>query len=318
MPSVAVADIGGTNCRLAVFDTIPSLALRKVHIVPTSTVTDTDALWDMMQPLCGSEKPCACCVALAGPVVSGSGQLTNGRLRLEQQRLAMRSGVPCVLCNDFTAQAHACVTAAGRTASRIIGATCAAPDGACRGVIGAGTGLGMAALAAERGPDRGHQWRALPSEGGHAAFPLMGEEEFAFARYACSILRTEFVTAEQVLCGQGLSLLHAFLAGEHLTPPEVGQIALQRESETLTWYARFYGRACRNWLLASLCLGGLWVAGGIAASNPLCVTHQAFADAWLAPGKGQIIAAQTPVYLMTDCLSGLWGAASIASMQCQL
>ncbi len=118
---------------------------------------------------------------------------------------------------------------------------------------------------------------------------------------------------ELVLGGRATALVHAFLTGESLAPPEVGRRALHGNSETLHWYARFYGRACRNWVLSSLCRGGLWIAGGIAAANPLCVTHKAFAEAYLAPGKVQAVVTQTPVYLMTNSMSGLWGAARLGS-----
>ena len=319
MPSVAVADIGGTNCRLAVFDTYPSLSLKSQRIVPTTGVENADALWEMLQALCGSSLPQAVCIALAGPVADGIGKLTNGQLCLDQKRLSALAGVPCILCNDFAAQAHACVTAAGQNAQPIIREPKGTVTGTSRGVIGAGTGLGMALLVAEpaaEGSATPRHWRALPSEGGHAAFPFVGEEEFAFARYVSSELKTAFVTAEQVLCGQGLSRLHHFLTGERLTPPEVGRLALQKESETLEWYARFYGRACHAWLMSSLCCGGLWIAGGIAASNPLCVTHRAFANAYLAHATGPDIAGKTPVFLMADSMSGLWGAASLASAHC--
>lgn len=319
MALVAVADIGGTNCRLAVFDTFPALSLKSQRIVPTSGVENADALWEMLQALCGSSLPQVMCIALAGPVVDGIGRLTNGQLCLDQKKLTDLAGVPCILCNDFTAQAHACVTAVGQNAQPIIGEPKGTIIRASRGVIGAGTGLGMALLVAEpaaEGWATPRHWRALPSEGGHAAFPFVGEAEFAFARYVSGELKTAFVTAEQILCGQGLSRLHHFLTGERLTPPEVGRLALHKESETLEWYARFYGRACRSLLMTSLCCGGLWIAGGIAAANPLCVTHPAFANAYLAHGSGPDIAAQTPVFLMTDSRSGLWGAASLASAQC--
>lgn len=160
------------------------------------------------------------------------------------------------------------------------------------------------------------RWLAVPSEGGHANFPFVGEAEFAFARFARKTLGVEDIAAEQVLSGPGLALLHRFLTGEDLSPPEVGAIALHSETDTLIWFARFYGRACRNWVLSSLCTGGLWIAGGIAASNPLCVQHPAFATAYLQKGKRQDIVAQTPVYLMTDSTSGLWGAAYLASSCC--
>ena len=58
--------------------------------------------------------------------------------------------------------------------------------------------------------------------------------------------------------------------------------------------------------------GGLWIAGGIAAKNPLCLTHPAFLqELGLVPDIGGI-AASVPIYLIADGNSGLWGAACAA------
>ena len=117
------------------------------------------------------------------------------------------------------------------------------------------------------------------------------------------------ITAENVLSTTGLSLLHLFLTGRELAAPQVGAEALSHETPTLQWYSRFLGRFCRQWMLSTLCMGGLWIAGGIAAGNPLCVRHPAFAQEFERASDGNNLAATTPVLLITDENSGLWGAA---------
>lgn len=313
MALLAVADIGGTNCRVASFvaTTSPTSAqtFGRARTVPTKDIANAQALWQLLRGICAPQKPDAVVVALAGPVTGGCGRLTNGSLAVDAAELERLSGVPALLCNDFTAQAHACVTEVGQRASCVLGSPRPIDGSAPLGVIGPGTGLGMAVLVPETGSRQA--WRALPSEGGHAAFPFVGEEECAFAQRAQAWLDAPFVSAEQVLCGQGLARLHKYLSGEDLTPAEVGATAMQHDSPTLAWYARFLGRACRNWVLATLCAGGLWIAGGIAAANPLSVAHPAFVAGYLAPGARSDIVANTPVYLMDDGTSGLWGAASL-------
>lgn len=136
---------------------------------------------------------------------------------------------------------------------------------AARAVLGAGTGLGAALLVWT-----GRRWLPVPSEAGHAAFPFSGRPEHDFERFLQRDLGQSWISAEDVLSGQGLSQLHFFLSGEYLFPPVVGARALQSETTTLQWYARFLARFCRNWMYAALSLGGLWVCGGIAAVT-LCV-----------------------------------------------
>ena len=107
-------------------------------------------------------------------------------------------------------------------------------------------------------------------------------------------------------------MLHYYLTGQFFYPPAVGEQALSHDTPTSQWYARFLGRFCRQWILSTLSRGGLWIAGGIAAKNRLCVEHPAFLQE-LAAGVdvGGVVAA-TPVLLITDANSGLWGAARAA------
>ncbi|MEG2004953.1 MAG: glucokinase, partial [Bilophila sp.] len=85
--------------------------------------------------------------------------------------------------------------------------------------------------------------------------------------------------------------------------------ALLQDSPTLRLFARFYGRMCRDWAFATLCSGGVYIAGGIAAKNPLLVTCESFAEAFVsAPSLGDWLK-EVPVFLMDCETSGLWGAA---------
>ena len=54
---------------------------------------------------------------------------------------------------------------------------------------------------------------------------------------------------------------------------------------------------------------GSGLAGGIAAKNPLCVGHPAFfQELGMVADAGGVVAG-TPICLITDGNSGLWGAA---------
>ena len=77
-------------------------------------------------------------------------------------------------------------------------------------------------------------------------------------------------------------------------------------------YARFYGRACRDWMLATLCRGGLWIAGGIAIKNRGIARSKAFRDE-IAQGRHARMLKAIPVYLFNSETAGLWGAARLAA-----
>ena len=89
----------------------------------------------------------------------------------------------------------------------------------------------------------------------------------------------------------------------------MGARALSRDTPTLRWYSRFYARACRNWILTTLCRRGLWIAGGIASRNPLSVTSDYFLEELYTTPHFAALVRSVPVYLIENKNSGLWGAA---------
>lgn len=321
------ADIGGTNCRLAHFvhqkDRQPGgLELQKVVWLASADLASTAdllAAWaDHFQVMAGNAETLS--VAIAGPVLDGEkARLTNGRLELELA--ALRHVCPSsFLLNDFTAQAYACLLPAGKLARTVIRAGDPPDDsrpgekpGAGRAALGAGTGLGLASLVPVR---TGNEtlWQAIPSEAGHTPFPFCGKEENAFRDFVCQQKQIPFATCEDILSARGLALLHFFLTGASLSPAEVGRQAMQTESQTLALYARFYGRVARNWILTSLCRGGLAICGGIAAKNPLVASSGHFGAELLrkndsCPAHLFRLLQETPISLATDENCGLWGAA---------
>ncbi|MFT4302436.1 MAG: glucokinase [Desulfovibrio sp.] len=330
MQRILVADVGGTNCRFGsfIFEN-NTLALEFSTRINSSSLGSAQALFtalseELSLPI---ETAAAIVVGLAGPVDGQRGRLTNGNLDVDLAEVpALRHVEHCLLLNDFTLQAYAMLTPPGTHALSVadspigkalesagklrptgaVDSGFLAGNGRTRAIIGAGTGLGAASLLSVAG--RG--WIPFPSESGHAAFAFLGEEEQEYRRFLCRELGRPFVSAENVLCGDGLAILHYYLTGQLLKPEQVGAQALGEETPTLRWYARFLGRFCRGWMLSTLCSGGLWIAGGIAAANPRCVTSSVFSEALRSyPGVNASLLKDTPVYLVTDTDSGLWGAA---------
>lgn len=304
---ILAADIGGTNCRLGLFEYKNGrLALLEQAWIATGSVANTKALLqsferELRAPLHAAD---AVVAAIAGPAQSSeAGRLTNASLAVDFTPFN-KNGRRFFLINDFIAQAYA--TATPIRARHIAGPETGEAN-AARAVIGAGTGLGHATLVSAPA------WLALPSENGHTAFPFINRAENAFHGFLRQELKIPYATGEDTLAGRGLACLHRFLTGQKLTPAEVGATALQSETETLAWYSRFYGRACRNWMLATLCAGGLWIAGGIAAQNPLCATSACFKAELYNNRHWESFLRAIPVYLMEDAASGLWGAAAFGA-----
>ena len=76
----------------------------------------------------------------------------------------------------------------------------------------------------------------------------------------------------------------------------------------MEWYARFYGRACRNYVLATLALGGLYITGGMALRVP-ALSHPAFAEEFHNSLAQERLLRNIPVFHVRKPEAGLWGAA---------
>jgi glucokinase len=309
MKRILCADIGGTNSRFGYFEADHAGNLSVVQTKWFRT-EEASSFGHLIRLLGESDFPLKAgdaqivVIAVAGPVERGlysapplipwDVDLTNARSDYAFRR--------ALLINDFVAQAYATRTIAGQSAREILPGH--RMPGGTVAVIGAGTGLGKALLA----PGRDGGYIALPSEGAHADFPFISREECRFQEFVARETGEDSITANSVVTGKGLAFVHQFLTGEKLEPKDV--IAkCTSDCETLVWASRFYGRACRNFALETLSLGGVYIAGGIAAKVPQLVSHDAFSREFRSSKTMGRLLAHIPVALMSDEESGLWGAA---------
>ena len=308
--NILAADIGGTNSRFAHFRLSGGgePILCETTWLPTNGVDSFAGLLGLLAASGFGLSPAeadAAVLAVPGAVVGRTVHFANVRWTLDLDELPTLLGTARAACiNDFTAQALGC---------RRLGATAEAirpgdmdPD-RIQAVIGAGTGLGHAALL----PLPGGGCQVLPSEAGQTPVSFIGSQEHAFAEFVCRATGENYPRGDSVLTGSGLVLLHRFLTGEERTPAEVGA-TLTADSPTTGLFARFYGRAARDYALTVLSVGGLYVCGGVAAKNPLLVRHPEFSREFLdSPTYGRLLA-QIPVRLVRDEQTGLFGAAEFA------
>lgn len=309
MLRIIAADIGGTHSRFAGFTGQEGGEITLIETCWLKTA-ESPSFGDLVSRLRSSgfpllpEEADIVVIAVAGPVEKGvysSPPFISWDIDISSCRDNF-GFKRCLLINDFIAQAHACRAKPGREARRIMEGEIA-EDGATA-VIGAGTGLGKAVLY----PLGKADYIATPSEGGHASFPFAPGREQEFQEFLLQRNGNSYVTGNDVLSGRGLGAIHRFLTGEDLMPKEV-TARLTADSETLVWAARFYGRACRDFALETLALGGIYIAGGLAARTPALVTHEEFAREFRSSSTMSSILAGMPVFLMSDQESGLWGAA---------
>jgi glucokinase len=307
---ILAADIGGTTSRFGHFLLAlnGSLTLASQVRLPTQAASSFDALLAAL-PQAGFDlspgQAAAAAFAVPGAIAGRTVRFANIPWVLDLDAFSLVHGTEKNVCvNDFLAQAQGC---------RLLGdaAEVVLPGEMdplrVQAVVGAGTGLGHAALV----PLPGGGVLALASEAGQTAAPFVGPQESAFAAFLCQATGEAYARADSVVSGSGLAHLHRFLTGQDLPPAALGPL-LTPESPTTALFARFYGRAVRDYALTMVAAGGVFISGGVAAKNPVLVTHPAFAKEFYASPTYGAFLAGIPVRLVRDEDVGLFGAAAIA------
>lgn len=337
MPTILSADIGGTNSRFAVFrvpEGSPTLTaagdpalilVRERRLKSRDYPGFTEAVKALFDPspdgtpplLDESARPDCIVLAPAGPVQDGVCRMPNLHWVVRLSEIAALVPAPSLyMINDFAAQAYACLLPEAVEAVTALTGTPA--SGYPAAVMGAGTGFGQALLldAPDRDGSPAHgrrldalrRIRVLPGEGGHAEVPFVGKDEFRFAEFAAKRMGTERLIGDAIVSGSGLALLLAFHTGQEHAPPQATPKALEHP-EVLTWFARFYARLCRNYMLQTLALGGLYITGGMALRVPV-LENPAFRQEFRTCASHPRLFENVPVWHIRRAdQAGLWGAA---------
>lgn len=309
-----VADIGGTNARLALATTAGRQLHARRHL-RCDDFPDLPALLDHYLHAAATEvgiHPGEAWLALAGPVDSDPVTLTSRAWQVDRQALRQHLGLRRLeLVNDFAAQARGTLELPAEALTPVV-TGCAANDRP-RLVIGPGTGLGMALLV-----PAGEDWLTLPSEGGHAHFaPTDAAEDQLLAWFRHHSGR---VSVERLLSGPGLLGLYqagAAQAGAQpvcQSPAEVTAAAARGDAAALCSVHRFLkvlGDVAGDAVLTTGARGGVYLCGGILPRLPLPLHASDFSRAFRDKGRLGPFMQDIPVWLAADDLLGLRGVAAL-------
>jgi glucokinase len=252
------------------------------------------------------------CFAIAGPVIDKRAEVTNLGWMMDAEALQRELRIRRVaLINDFYAVALGVpLLAHGDLLSLQKGERV---KGAPIGILGAGTGLGEAAVTFS-----GEVWNVIPGEGGHGDFAPQDEEQTGLFLHIHQ--RYGHVSWERVLSGMGLVNIDNFVRGldrpydEHL-PGRIAELADGGDplgNRTMAIFVDAYGAEAGNMALRLLARGGIFLAGGIAAKNVARFTDGRFVDAFRRKGRFSSLLEKIPVDLITNPKVGLIGAVEMA------
>jgi glucokinase len=305
-----VADLGGTNTRVALTS---GATVRTETIKRFRNAEHPDLLSVLRAYMAGqSVVPDAACVAMAGPVRDGVGELTNLSWTVDRASVAEATGAKTVaVLNDLQAQGHALDLLTPDVLQTILPGQ-AAGDHAARLVIGIGTGMNAAAVY--RLDDR---TLVPPSEAGHVSLPAQTEDELRLLDWIARKHGTPGF--EDVLSGRGFERVYEWLCSEAGVdaPLDAGGImkavndgSSQIAEDAARMFIRMMGRAAGNLALVHLPFGGIYLIGGVARHFAPHLERLGFRDAFYDKGRLSEFMEQFPIHLVDDDYAALTGSAA--------
>ena len=308
-----VADIGGTNARFALIAPGGHEIVSPLILACADYPGLAEAARDYLKKTAPKSRPRLAAIDIAGPVIGGVGELTNHPWRIEASAVKRDLALDRIeLVNDFAALAHA-VPRLGPGDRKTIRAGAKDAAGPI-GVVGPGTGLGVAAVI----PDGAGGWVPLASEGGHVTVAAVDERDDAILVE----LRRRFghVSAERVLSGPGLVNLYEAIcaiekqAAQNLNPEQIAERAQAGEkipAETLAQFFAWLGNVAGNLALTVGAVGGIAIAGGIVPRYLPQLAASKFERRFLDKGRLRAYLEPIPVYVVTHPLPAFIGLAGL-------
>lgn len=322
-PPWLVADIGGTHARLGLVEGA-GFAVTQVQRLRTEDhpqlIDAVRAYLTALPPSVG--RPTHACLAVAAPLDGDEVRFINHPWRFSRDALQRELGLErLILLNDFEALALALPRLTADGLRKHAPGPGYAPSAAQHGtlaVVGPGTGLGVAGLIRTAAG-----WQAIPGEGGHVTLATC--DDFEVAVLAAARRELAHVSAERLLSGVGLPLLHRAVAaasGRSINLAMRAEAILQRGidhdrtgggdadcARTLAVFCAMLGTVAGNVALTLGARGGLFIGGGIVPRMADQFFASSFRERFEAKGRYRDYMRAIPTALIIDPQAALTGAA---------
>ena len=312
-PLAIVADIGGTNTRVALADG----AVVRQSSIRRYANADYPSLEPVLQQYLrdmGETAVDRVCVAAAGPVRDGVAVMTNLDWTIDADLLTRATGAQrTAILNDLQAQGHAL----GHIAPNLLCPLIAGPVQAKATMLVVGVGTGMnAAPVHETTSGR----VVAASECGHISMPVQTAQDFRLSRFVAShgAHAHGFAGVEDVLAGRGLERVHAFVTSE------AGEIQEMKAADIMTaigagdglarqtaaLYVHLLGAELGNLALIHLPFGGIYLIGGVARAMTPYMTEMGLAAAFRDKGRFGAFMESFSIFVVEDDFAALTGCAA--------
>lgn len=308
-----VADIGGTNTRVALADggTVRAASIRRYANAEHGSLEEV-----LRRYLSETGNPVVSglCVAVAGPVADGVATMTNLDWTITTPNLTAATGASQVaILNDLQAQGHAL----GHIAPEYLKSVISGPDKPKAAMLVVGLGTGMNAAPVHETP-----WGRIvaASECGHISMPVRTEEDARLARFVADVgpHAHGFAGVEDVLAGRGLERVHAFVTSEAgaqqdkrgaeiMAAVAAGDPLAQRTAQL---YIHLLGQELGNLALIHLPFGGIYLIGGVARAMMPYFDRFELATHFCDKGRFGAFMKNFSVTVVEDDYAALTGCAS--------
>lgn len=309
-----IADIGATNARFALADENGFYEQKVLQCADYPTITDAVKTYlDSIGPV----RPKNAAFAIAGPITGDFFEMTNHLWNFSIHDTRVDLGLDAfTLMNDFKAIALAIPYLSQDDLKKVGGGQAPEPHGTI-GVIGPGTGLGVASLFWD-----GDQYRANAGEGGHITMSAKTQREFDLFR----TLRYKYrhVSAERVCSGKGLVNIYnaiRILDGHEDAPDrtaeQISECAMNDScvicKEALDKMIGFLGSVAGDLALTLGAYGGIYIAGGIPAKLGEYFFNSRFRTEFEAKGRFDAYLKPISTFLITHPYTAFVGLQNFIS-----
>jgi glucokinase len=305
-----VADIGGTFARFGRVN-LDTLLMDKVEVYACAKYPGLEDVFHSYRSQHLLSVIDKMSIAIACPVLDDLICMTNTHWRFSINELKQKLNLSHLsVINDFNAIAMSLPVLSDMAAMQI-GSGRAEPN-KTRVVLGAGTGLGVAALIPQ-----GKGYLAQAGEGGHVSWGAKTEQEWFISCYLKKMYA--HISYERLLSGHGLeNLYRAFSAlyqKEDIPLPaaQIIALALAQQSEVaeaaIAQFFSILGAYAGDLALIFAAFGGVYIAGGIVPRLLPLLHHSNFRASFEEKGRFSGFNAQIPTYVITAEQPGILGAA---------
>lgn len=310
-----VADIGGTNSRLAVAITSKKdreIILENIQKFKNSDFNNFEEVIEKYLSSSNDNLINRMCIAAAGIISEDTVEMSNLDWKITVQSLQKTSNIKSVLIiNDLQAQGYALDFIKPKDLEKLIEGNYSAAEIDTKLVCGMGTGFNVAIAY-----QTAFGTFVPASEYGHARTTTANEKQKLIVKQLEE--NSSFVSYENILAGSGLNRLDKVLnRREDRSPSDILEAAKAgdlKAKEVGSQLAGFAGQAFGDFALMNMALGGVYLIGGVARAMMPYLKEENFKQNFYNRGNFSEIMKKISVHLILDDYAALKGCANYSTI----